>query len=102
MATVIAFISAEEHEIAIAELRAEFRDMLGAYVTDHEQWLTTEQALKVANISRATLALRRASAPEREEPGHITYKKEGTKSWYSRSSCVNYRRNKKGLPALAA
>jgi hypothetical protein len=96
----ISFVSFEEHEAAIADLRAEFRDMLGAYVTDHEKWLTTEEALKVAQISRATLALRRASAPEKEEPGHITYRKDGVKCWYSRSSCVNYARNKKGLPAL--
>jgi hypothetical protein len=96
-------ISREEHEAAIRELRTEFRDMLGAYVTSHEKWLTTEEAMQVADISRSTLVqFARASRPDTEEAGHITYRKEGTKSWYCRSSCVNYKRNKQGRPALAA
>lgn len=99
----IAFITPDEHEAAIAELRAEFRDMLGAYVTKHEQWVSTEQALELAEISRSTLVqFARASRPETEEAGHITYRKEGVKSLYLRSSCINYARNKKGRPALAA
>lgn len=103
MPTTIAFITAEEHEAAIHELRTEFRDMLGAYVTEHEQWVPTEQALALAKISRSTLVqFARASRPDTEEPGHITYRKEGTKSLYARSSCINYARNKRGLPALAA
>lgn len=97
----ISYVSLEEHQAAIAELRAEFRDMLGAYVTDHEQWLTTEQALTVAKIARSTLVqFARASRPDIEELGRITYRKEGVKSWYSRSSCVDYARRKHDLPAL--
>lgn len=99
----VSFISTEEHEAAVADLRAEFRDMLCAYVTSHEQWLPTEQALALADISRSTLVqFARASRPDTEEAGHITYRKQGTKSLYSRSSCINYARNKRGLPALAA
>lgn len=96
-------LTREEHEAAIRELRAEFRDMLGAYVTQHEQWVPTEQALALADIARSTLVqFARASRPDTEEAGRITYRKEGTKCLYARSSCINYHRNKRGLPALAA
>jgi hypothetical protein len=99
----IAFISPEEHEAAISELRAEFRDMLSAYVTEHEQWVSTERATELAKISRSTLVtFARASAPDTKEEGHITYKKEGTKSLYSRSSCIDYLRLKAGRPVLGA
>ncbi|MGI4863723.1 MAG: hypothetical protein ACRYFZ_07335 [Janthinobacterium lividum] len=100
----VAFITPEEHEAAIRELRTEFRDMLCAYVTEHEQWLPTERAMKAAGIkARSTLVqFARASRPDTEEPGHITYKKDGTKCLYARASCINYARNKRGLPALAA
>lgn len=100
---VIAFISTEEHEAAISELRAEFRDMLSAYVTEHEQWVSTERAAELADISRSTLVkFARASAPDTKQEGRIAYKKEGTKSLYSRSSCIDYKRLKAGRPALAA
>lgn len=100
----VAFITPEEHEVAISELRAEFRDLLGAYVNSHEQWLTTKQAMHAAGIkARSTLVeFARASAPNLEEPGRITYRKEGTKCLYARSSCIDYARNKRGLPALRA
>jgi len=99
----IAFISPEEHQAAISELRAEFRDMLGAYVTENEQWVSTMRAAELAKISRSTLVeAARASAPDTEERGRITYKKEGTKSLYSRSSCIDYLRHKAGRPTLRA
>jgi hypothetical protein len=98
---VVALISVEEHQAAISELRAEFRDMLGAYVTENEQWLPTDKALALTKIARSTLVMVvRASAPLKEEPGRITYKKAGKTALYSRSSCVDYLRNKAGQPAL--
>jgi hypothetical protein len=100
MAT-ICVVTLEEHQAAIDELRAEFRDLLGAYVTENEQWVSTKRGAELACISRSTLVISaRASAPGKEEVGRITYHKQGTKSLYSRSSCIDYMRRKKGLPAL--
>lgn len=103
MPTSFTFITIEEHEAALAGVRAEFRDLLQAYVSSAEEWLPTEKALEVAQISRSTLVMyARADAPDTEQPGRITYKKQGTKCLYARSSCISYARAKQGLPILAA
>ena len=97
------FITIEEHEAALADVRAEFRDMLQAYVSSEEEWLPTDKALEKAEICRATLVMSaRADAPDMEQAGRITYRKQGTKCLYSRSSCISYARAKKGLAILAA
>lgn len=98
---IISFITPEEHQAAISELRAEFRDLLGAYVTENEQWVSTKRAAELANIARSTLVeSARASASGKDEEGRITYYKQGVKSVYSRSNCIDYMRRKKGLPTL--
>jgi hypothetical protein len=100
----IAFITPEQHAADMKALRAEFLGLLTAYVTTQEEWLPTAAALRTAGIrTRETLVkYHRASAPNTDEPGRITYKKEGTKCWYKRSSCIDYAQRKLGQPALAA
>jgi hypothetical protein len=103
MPSSITFITVEEHEAAISDLRSEFWDMMQAYAVKNEEWLPTEKAIEAAQISRSTLVMyARADAPDTQQPGRITYRKEGTKSLYSRTSCISYARMKRGQPALAA
>jgi hypothetical protein len=100
MAT-LAFITPEEHAADMQRLREEFHSLLQAYVTTHEEWLPTDAAMRAAGISRTTLTQQaRASAPGAHEPGRITYRKEGIKSLYSRTSCIDYAQRKRGQPAL--
>ncbi len=100
MAT-LAFITPEEHAADIQRLREEFFGLLQAYVNTHEEWLPTAAAMRTAGISRTTLTQSaRASAPGAQEPGRIIYRKEGTKSLYSRTSCISYRQRRLGLPSL--
>ena len=104
MLATLTFITPEEHAAALSELRAEFRGWLQDYVRSQNDWLTTAQALEAAGIrARSTLVgFARASAPDTQEPGRITYRKEGTTCLYARSSCIDYARTKRGQPALAA
>jgi hypothetical protein len=100
MAT-ITFVTPEELAALkqeVDELRALFR----AYVTTQEEWLPTDVALRTSGIkARSTLVMyKRASSPGVVEPGRITYKKEGVKCLYLRSSCIDYRQRKHGQPAL--
>jgi len=102
MAT-LAFITPEEHAADMQRLREEFFTLLQAYVTTHEEWLPTDAAMRTAGISRTTLTQQaRASAPGTQELGRITYRKEGTKSLYSRTSCISYRQARLGYPSLPA
>jgi hypothetical protein len=48
MAT-ISFVTPEEHAILKQEV-AELRALIRAYVSSQEEWLTTEQALKVSGV----------------------------------------------------
>jgi hypothetical protein len=75
---------------------------VGAYVSSQEEWLDTAQALRVSGIkTRQTLVTyARASAPDTKEPGRITYRKQGTKCRYARTSCIDYAQRKLGQPAL--
>lgn len=93
MAT-IAFVTPEEHA-ALKQEVAELRALIQAYVNSQVEWLDTTAATRVAGISRSTLvSYKRASRPGVQEEGRITYKKEGTKSLYLRSSCIDYRQRK--------
>jgi hypothetical protein len=100
MAT-ISVVTTEELE-ALRQEVIELRELIQAYVTTQEEWLNTAAALRTTGIkARATLVMaKRASRPGVEEPGRITYKKEGTKCLYLRSSCIDYRQRKFGQPAL--
>jgi hypothetical protein len=100
MATLV-FITPEEHAADMQRLREEFFSLLQAYADTREEWLSTDVAMRTAGISRTTLTQQaRASSPGIQESGRITYRKEGTKSLYSRTSCINYRQRRLGQPAL--
>lgn len=100
----INLVTQEEHEAAISRLREEFFSLLHAYAKDEDEWLDTAAALRTAKIkARSTLVeFARATAPDEQQHGRITYRKEGTKCLYSRASCISYAQRKQGLPALAA
>jgi hypothetical protein len=92
-------------ELAIRDRKIErLEKLLEAYVSSQEEWLDTATALRTTGIkARSTLAdYVRADAPGTTQEGRITYKKEGTKCLYLRSSCIDYRQRKEGQPALAA
>jgi hypothetical protein len=100
MAT-ISFVTPEELA-ALKQEVIELRELIRAYVTTQEEWLDTATAMRTTGIkARSTLAMyKRASRPGVVEPGRITYKKEGTKCLYLRSSCIDYRQRKHGQPTL--
>ena len=100
--TIIAFVTPEEHATALCRIER-LEKLLEAYVNSQEEWLPTYQALKASGIkTRQTLVTyARASSPGQQQQGHITYRKEGTKCLYSRSSCIDYAQRKLGQPALA-
>lgn len=102
MAT-ISFVTPEQHAAALQRIDRLER-LLVAYVETQEEWLTTPQALRTSGIkTRETLVKYcRASGPQKKEQGRITYRKEGTKCLYLRSSCLDYAQRKLGQPALAA
>lgn len=100
MAT-ISYVTTEEHAAALQRIER-LEKLLGAYVSTQEEWLPTDSALRTAGIkTRQTLVqYARASSPHAKEPGRITYRKEGTKCLYLRSSCIDYAQRKIGQPAL--
>jgi hypothetical protein len=101
MAT-ISFVTPEEHT-ALKQEVAELRALIQAYITTQEEWLPREVALRTSGIkTRETLEkYKRASRPDTQEEGRITYKKTGVKCLYLRSSCIDYRQRKLGQPSLA-
>jgi hypothetical protein len=78
--------------------------LLEAHILHNPQWLRTDDALAAAGVrSRETLVkYARASAPNKQEAGRITYRKEGIICFYLKSSCIDYAQRKLGQPALAA
>jgi hypothetical protein len=100
MAT-ISFVTPEEHA-ALKQEVAELRALIRAYVTTQEEWLPTAAALRTAGIkSRETLVkYKRASGPNKQEEGRITYRKDGVKCLYLRPSCIDYYQRKLGQPTL--
>lgn len=103
MSAQFAFVTPEEHAAALGRIER-LEKLLGAYVETQEEWLTTPQALRASGIkTRETLVKYcRASGPHKQEAGRITFRKEGTKCLYLRSSCIDYAQRKLGQPALAA
>jgi hypothetical protein len=97
----ISFVSIEEHEAALRRIER-LENLLDAYVSSQDEWLTREQALKVSGIkTRETLEkYARASTPDTKEEGRITYRKQGVKCRYSRASCIDYAQRKLGQTAL--
>jgi hypothetical protein len=104
----ISFITEEQHQAELAalraELRQEFRSLLRAHLPTEEEYVSTEVALRLAELkARSTLVMSaRASQPGLKEEGKITYQKRGTKCLYLRSSCIDYAQRRHGQPALAA
>jgi hypothetical protein len=99
----LTFVTPEE--LAIRDRKIErLEKLLEAYVSSQDEWLDTAAALRTTGIkARSTLAeYMRADVPGVAQEGRITYKKEGTKCLYLRSSCIDYRQRKHGQPALAA
>lgn len=96
----ISYVSQEQLHALEAQV-IELREMLQVYVSSNEEWLPTNKALEAAQISRATLVMSaRADAPDTEQAGRITYRKQGTKCLYARTSCVDYSRRKIGRPTI--
>jgi hypothetical protein len=97
-------IATEEQLNALKAEVAELRALIRAYITTQEEWLTTEQALRVSGIkSRETLAkYARATAPDTQQPGRITYRKQGVGCRYARTSCIDYAQRKLGQPSFNA
>jgi hypothetical protein len=102
MAT-LTFVTPEEHAAALRRIDR-LEKLLEAYVETQEEWLDTAAALRATGIkARSTLVqFARAIAPGVQQEGRITYRKEGTKCLYARSSCIDYRQRRHGQPALAA
>jgi hypothetical protein len=103
MATTLSIVTAED--LAQRDARIErLEKLLEAYVSTQQEWLTTEQALKTSGIkTRETLEkYARATAPDIQQPGRITYRKQGVGCRYARTSCIDYAQRKLGQPALAA
>ena len=100
MAT-LAFVTPEEHAAAVQRIER-LEKLLTAYVATQEEWLPTPMALAAAGVrTRETLVKYvRASAPGAKEQGRITYRKEGTKCLYARTSCIDYAQRKIGQPSL--
>jgi hypothetical protein len=100
MATV-SFVTPEELA-ALKQEVDELRALIQAYMTTQEDWLPTDVALRTSGIkARSTLVMyKRASGPDKQEEGRITYKKQGTKCLYLRASCIDYARRKMGLVTL--
>jgi hypothetical protein len=96
---------ATHEDLAQRDRRIErLEKLLDAYVSIHQEWLTTAQALKVSGIkTRETLEkYARASMPDTKQEGRITYRKQGTGCRYALTSCIDYAQRKLGQPALAA
>ncbi len=99
----VSFVTPEEHLAALRRIER-LESLLGAYVATQQEWLSTDAALQTSGIkTRETLVkYARASQPGAQEAGRITYRKEGVKCLYLRSSCIDYAQRKIGQPALAA
>lgn len=99
----VAFVTPEEHQAVVQRLER-LEKLFGAYVRSQEEWLPTELALVAAGVNRRETLVKyvRASAPGAQELGRITYRKEGTKCLYARSSCIDYAQRRLGQPALVA
>jgi hypothetical protein len=101
MAT-IAFVTPEE--LAERDRKIDrLEKLLEAHILHNPQWLRTNDALEAAGVrSRQTLVqYARASAPNKQEPGRITYRKEGVICFYLKSSCIDYSLRKLGQPTLS-
>jgi hypothetical protein len=106
MSATIAFVTPEELAAFKQELGLVKQELavMRAYVTENDEWLATEQAVRKAGVKNRDILEKyaRASRPNTEEPGRITWRKQGTKCQYRNTSCFNYAQRKLGQPALTA
>ena len=99
----IQFVTPEELAAVKQEL-AEVKALLQSHVIENDEWLPKEMAMLKAGLkTRDSLEkYARASRPEAQEAGRITYRKQGVKCLYLRSSCLDYAQRKLGQPAFRA
>jgi hypothetical protein len=98
-----AFVTPEEHAAALQRIER-LEQLLGAHVIEQDEWLPTDQAVRKAGVKNRDILEKyaRASRPNTQEVGRITWRKQGTKCQYSRRSCIDYDQHKLGQPTLTA
>ena len=87
MAAVLEFVTPEEHQQVVREVRA-LRELLDDYLQSVDQEVDTDRALQLTGIqSRTTLIA------ERQRPGTLLkFSKHGRRAAYSLASCLAYKR----------
>jgi hypothetical protein len=100
MAT-ISFVTPEEHAYALQRIE-QLEKLFIAYIIEQDEWLPTDQAVRKAGIKNRDILEKyaRASKPDAIEPGRVTYRKQGTKCLYLRSSCIDYAQRRCGHIAI--
>lgn len=106
MAATIAIVTPEDFAALRQELGMVKQEIavMRAFVTENDEWLTTDQAVRKAGVKNRDILEKyaRASRPNTEEPGQITWRKQGAKCQYRNTSCFNYAQRKLGQPGLMA
>lgn len=106
MAGTISIVTPEEFAALKEELGLVKQELtvMRAYVTDNDDWLSTDQAVRKAGVKNRDILEKyaRASRPNTDEAGRITWRKQGTKCQYRNTSCFNYAQRKLGQPTLTA
>lgn len=106
MAATIDIVTPEEMAAFKQELGLVKQELavMRAFVTENDEWLTTDQAVRKAGVKNRDILEKyaRAARPNTEETGRITWRKEGAKCQYRNTSCFNYAQRKLGQPGLIA
>jgi hypothetical protein len=106
MAATISVVTPEEFAAFKQELGLVKQELavMRAYVTENDEWLTTDQAVRKSGVKNRDILEKyaRATRPNIEEPGRITWRKQGAKCQYRHTSCFNYAQHKLGQPTLTA
>jgi hypothetical protein len=106
MSATISVVTPEEFAAFKQELVLVKQELavVRAFVTDNDEWLTTDQAVRKAGVKNRDILEKyaRASRPNTNEPGRITWRKQGAKCQYRNTSCFNYAQRKLGQPGLMA
>jgi hypothetical protein len=106
MGATIAIVTPEEIAAIKQELGLVKQEVavMRAFVTENDEWLTTDQAVRKAGVKNRDILEKyaRAARPNTDEPGRITWRKQGAKCQYRNTSCFNYAQHKLGQPTLTA
>jgi hypothetical protein len=101
-------VSEEQYQADMVALESRMqaftRELIKQYLPTEDEWVDWKKAMVLIRVKARTTLVRfaRASQPGVQEEGKITYRKEGTKCWYLRTSCIDYRQRRHGQPALTA